>query len=66
MLIGYRHMFDPPVVALELVLCSAADSLWKTGTLGRFAGEEMRTLNQVATADRLAESGWELALCELC
>ena len=37
-----------------------------SGTLGRFTGEEMRTRNQEATADRLAEIGWGLALCELC
>ena len=51
-----------PVVALELALCSASDSLWGRWTLGRFTGEEMRTCNQAATAD----SGWGLALCELC
>ena len=55
-----------PVLALELVLCSASDSLWGRRTFGRFTGEEMRTRNQVAIADRLAEGGWGLALCELC
>ena len=54
-----------PVLAVELVLCSASDSLGGRRKLGGFIGEEMRTRNQVETADRLAESSWKLALCEL-
>ena len=56
-----------PVLALELALSSAPTKPVGTGVrLGRFTGEEMRTRNKVATADRLAEGGWGFALCELC
>ena len=55
-----------PVLVLPLVLCSAPTACGGERTLRRYIGEEMRTRNQVAKADGLAESGWGLALCELC
>ena len=55
-----------PVLVLALVLCSASTACGGQRTLRRYTGQEMRTHNQVATADGLAESGWGLALCEFC
>ena len=63
-----------PVLGLALVLCSAptasggqrvSSQFLASVTLRRYTGEEMRTRNQVAIADGLAESGWGLALYEL-